>query len=301
MAVTRISTYAVHQGTLRDFNRVQAGLADRQRQLSSGLRTADFKGLTGVTEQFVDLEGKIRRLKTYEQNNDLVISRLQTVNTSLDQIVQTTDDLENLIVQWRNPGLRNNIPMQEQLQSLTKTLTAQLNQSVDSRYLFGGTRTEVPPVLDPRPEPVQVGVLDDSYYQGSKEDLVLRAQDNLELRYNIRADNSAFQKVFAGISQAAYADTITDDDEMVEAYNMIKDGLQEVIALQSQNNQNIVTLGQINDRHQTLALYYKGVTESLSKTDIVAVSTEVAVDQAVLTATFQTFAKINALRLSDFL
>jgi flagellin-like hook-associated protein FlgL len=62
-----------------------------------------------------------------------------------------------------------------------------------------------------------------------------------------------------------------------------------------------VSLGEITDRHTSLSLYWKGVKENVIKTDLVAASTAVATDQAILQASFQTFAQVNRLRLLDFL
>ena len=301
MPIERISTRSVHQRTLVDFNRVQSHLLELQKQISSGIKTDDFKGLAGQVEQFTNLDGKIRKAVTYQESNEIVITRIQTANVAFDGMVETVNDIKNLLVQWRDPGLRPTLPFTQQMEAFKKTLTGQLNQTADGRFLFGGSRTDIPPVIDPLPAPVSVGTPDDSYYQGSKEDIIVRAQDNQEIRYNIRADNEAFQNVFAGMAMAAEAHALDDDERMITAFNMVNDGLQGIIALQAENNQNSVTIRQINDRHKSLQLYWQGVTEEVSKTDIVAASTEVAVDQAVLTATFQAFSSINRLRLSDFL
>jgi flagellar hook-associated protein 3 FlgL len=301
MGIERISTFATHQRLVIDSNRVQSNLLELQKQLSSGRKADDFKGLTGQVEQFTGLEGKINKAKTYQTNNDLIITRLRTANTSMDQIIQIGDDIKNIIVQWRNPALRNNLPINQQLDAFKKSISGMLNQSVEGRYLFGGTRTDIPPVVDPLPQPVTVGTPDASYYQGSEEDVVVRAQDNLEIRYNIRADNPAFQKLYGAIFLAEKAAAANNDDMMKDAFNMVSSGIQQTISAQAEINQNIVNLTQINDRHQTLELYWKGVTEEVSKTDIVGVSTQVAIDQAVLTATYQAFARISQLRLSDYL
>lgn len=301
MGIERISTYSTHQRLVTDSNRVQANLLELQKQLSSGQKADDYKGLTGLVEQFTGLESKIKKAQTYQQDNDLVITRLKTANTSVDQIIQIGDDLKNVIVQWRNPALRPNLPINQQLESFKKSISGMLNQSMEGRYLFGGTRTDIPPVIEPVPDPVNVGTPDANYYQGSEEDLVLRAQDNLEIRYNIRADNPAFQKLYGAIALAEKAAGSNDDDMMKEAYDMAVDGIQDTISVQAEMNQNVVNLTQINDRHETLELYWRGVTEQVSKTDIVGVSTQVAIDQAVLTASYQAFARISSLRLSNFL
>ena len=106
-------------------------------------------------------------------------------------------------------------------------------------------------------------------------------------------------------NQAAYhaisADAPDDDDILVESLDLLQEGLDEAIALESSVNSDILVIEDIKQRQNSLELYWKGVTEELSKTDILSVSTQLSVDETILTASFQAFAGINSLRLVNFL
>ena len=302
MTIQRISTYAVHQNTLRDVNGTQSRLVDLQKQLSSGFKTERFKGMPGQVEQFTQLEAKIRKTDGYIRNNEVILSRLNTTQVTLDKIIDISDDIEDLMVLRRSANA-DNIEFPLQMENLRKSVAKMLNSTFEGRYIFSGTATNVPPVQDePFPAPVEVGTPDDGYYQGSKENVFVRAQDNFEIEYNVRADNPAFQKIFGAIEQALQGHTAEDDDEqMVAALDMLQSGLEGVITEQTKVNANIVAMENINERHVELKLYWQGVTETIINTDVVSVSTEVAIDQTILQATFQTFARVNQLRLADFL
>ena len=171
MTIERISTLALHTTTLRDSGKVMAELADLQNQLSSGYKTTNFQGLNGQVEQFTGLEAKMRKSETYINNNSQVVARLKTMNTTLDQVIQVADDLKNLIALRRNPANDTSV-FASQLESIRSQLSGQLNSTLEGRYLFGGTKTDIPPVQDePFPEPTQLGIPDDNYYRGSKESL----------------------------------------------------------------------------------------------------------------------------------
>lgn len=303
MAIQRISTVAIFQTTLRDVNKVQANLLDLQQQISSGIKAKDFKGLNGKVEQFTALEAKMRKSQLYQENNAIAISRLQTTNTALDQILQLADDMENLVTLRRNPATGQSLAFEEKARSALAGLASQLNTTLEGRYLFGGTRTDTPPVIDdPQVPSVNAeGVPDASYYRGSQDDIKLRAQENYEITYNVRADEEGFQKLIAGIQLAISGAANNNDVKLGDSLTMIQEGIQEVIKLQGNVNGKIVELQQINERHESLELYWKGVTEDISKTDLVAASTQVAIDQSVLQASFQAFARINSLRLVDYL
>ena len=301
MAINRISTFAVFQNTLSDVNQTQSRLFRTQDQISSGVKARDFEGISSKTEQFVDLEARVGKAKLYQEQNSQVKARLETTNVALDQIIQLTDEIEDLMVLRRNGALADNINFEQQLSDKRDSLIGELNSTFEGRFIFGGTRTNVQPVSEQIPANVQLGVPDNGYYQGTDENVTVRAQDNVEIEYNVRADAQGFQKLFASINTALHAHREGEENFMADAVDMVQDASRDIISVQATVNSTIVNLDQINERHQSLELYWRGVTETIAKTDVLAASTQVAVDQAVLQASFQVFSQVNQLRLSDFL
>lgn len=302
MSVGRISTYALQQTTLRDASKAQVNLADLQQQLSSGSKSQDFAGLGGnKSEQFLLLENKIAKTDVYLDNNTIVGTRIDSTDTILGQVIDTAANLKNLISQRRNAA-SNTAAFPDSLTGAWQALVSQLNTSLEGRYIFGGTRTDTPPVnANNFPTLEEDGVPDDGYYNGSKQDISIRADDNTEMTYNVRADDSGLQQIFAGLAMAMKGHNENSDGDLSKAYDLVEQGLNGVIATQSVVNQNKVALSDINTRHQSFKLYFQGVKEEIGNADLVSVSTEVAINQGILQASFQAFAKINSLKLSDFL
>ncbi len=302
MSVGRISTYALQQTTLRDASKAQVTLADLQQQLSSGSKAQDFAGLGGnKSEQFLLLENKIAKTDVYLDNNTIVGTRIDSTDTILGQVIDTATNLKNLISQRRNAA-SNTAAFPDSLTGAWQALTSQLNTSLEGRYIFGGTRTDVAPVDTKNfPSLQEDGVPDDNYYNGSKQDISIRADDNTEMTYNVRADDAGIQQIFAGLAMAMKGHDQNSDVDLSKAYDLVEKGLNGVIATQSIVNQNKVALNDINTRHQSFKLYFQGVKEEIGNADLVSVSTEVSINQGILQATFQAFAKINSLKLSDFL
>jgi flagellar hook-associated protein 3 FlgL len=299
--ITRTSTFAANANFTNNFMRVQTRLFDAQNQISSGLKTQNFAGLAGQVEQFVSLEAKIRTSINYQENNAQNISRLETTKKALEQITNKADEMQNLIVLRRNPALANDIAFEQQMRAMMQSVASELNITFEAKYLFAGTRTNVPPVADPITPPFKVGEPDDSYYRGSKEDLTLRADERVEFAYRVRADNDAFQAIFAAAHQAIAAHNANDDSMLARALDTLQGGIDKVIATTATVNADILAIENIRQRQNSLELYWKGVTEQLANTDILAVSTKLAADQTILQASFQSFATINQLRLTNFL
>ncbi len=302
MALGRISTYAVFQNTLRDATRVQEELMTLQNQLSSGQKSKDFEGIASQAEQFIDLDSRISKTDQYVINNKLVQSRLNGTNAALSQIIDTAMNLKNIISTRRNAAASNGVPFDVMLRGAWQSLTGQLNSNAEGRYLFSGSRTDTPAVnSNDFPSLVYSGVPDTGYYQGSDQDVSVRPQDGVEFNYNIRADDPAFQKIMAGLAMAQKGDTYNDDSALQAAYTLVDEGLKGVIGLQATVNTNTIALEQTNEQHNALKLYWKSMKEEINNTDIIAASTQVAINQGILQASFQAFAKINSLRLSDYL
>ncbi len=297
--VQSVSTLGVFTRTLGNVETVQKELFNLQDQISSGFKSRNFEGIATQTEHFTALEGKIKRASQYEENLALGVSRLKTMDIAMQDALEIMDDLEDLIVLARNPSTRETIEFEGQVNSLKEQLASTLNQSFKGYYLFGGTRTDVEPVItDPIPEGTTPGALSNAYYQGAAENNVLRADERIEIEYDIRADDDAFQRAFAALALASRS---TNDSSLAQAQEFATAALEDINTLRAELNADIVYAEDVSARHENLRLYWQGVSEEIINTDIVAASSKVAQDQAILQASFQAFATINQLRLSDFL
>ncbi|MCH2546193.1 MAG: hypothetical protein MK052_01085 [Alphaproteobacteria bacterium] len=301
MAITRVSTYAMHQTTLGDVTRLQANLAKLQNQISSGVKANDFEGLNGQVETFVQFEGKIKKTQTFIENNTVTLSRMQTTDVALDQIISIADDFQDLLIQRRNPVSGDSLQFEISARAMLEATAAQLNTAQEGRFLFGGTRTNIPPVTTPVPGSNSIGVPDDGYYVGNDTNLFARVQETFEVQYNVRANEAGFQKLFAAMNMGLSADASGSQDQLVAATTLVTEALDEIISVRARVQQNIVNVEEINERHEQLNLYWKGLNEKIIKTDLLSASTEVAMGEAILQASFSSFSRLNQLRLTDFL
>jgi flagellar hook-associated protein 3 FlgL len=280
MVNTRVSSAGIHHNTLSDALRVQSKLAKTQGQVSSGLKSQDFQGLSGQVETFVQMEGKMKKTNTFIQTNTVVLSRLQTTEVVMEQIIDISDDFKNLLMTRNNAASGPSAQFAVSAKALMKSLGSQLNTSQEGRFLFGGTKTDLPPVVDPIPANVQ---------------------ENYDVDYGVRANDPAFQKLVAAMNLGLAADGANSSEQLSQATAMLASALEEIVALRAEVQQNVVNITDINERHTQLNLYWKGYTESIAKTDLTAAAIDISMDQAILQASFQTFSTITSLKLTDYL
>lgn len=303
MVITRISTVNTFNSTISDAIGVQSKLFTLQKQISSGVKTDQFEGLFGEIEAFTSLEDKMQRNEEFLKNNSIISPRINLMEQSLSDVIDTTTDLRNLLLLRRNGTANENLGFNNQLDQLWNTVGNSLNASIEGRYLFGGIRTDRPPV-DVESFPTLFGdnnQPESGYYRGAEENVSIRLGDDNEVDIDVRADNPAVQKIYAGIAIAREGHDNNDDQLLTEAYDMISEGLDEVSLLQVNIGTIQLRVEQAAERQTQQATYWRGIRDSIISTDLVAASTEISINQGILQASFQAFARINSLQLSDFL
>jgi flagellar hook-associated protein 3 FlgL len=300
--ISRIGTLAIYNNAISNFNRNKANQASLQDQASSGLKGRDFKTYNGQVEQFVGLEKDIKRIQMYLDNNAETTSRLTTMENSLEQTYSIAEEAKKVFTLRNNATFADSSTFEIQMQNSMLAMAKELNINVTGRYLFGGTNTELPPVIDnPIPRPFTVGKVDERYYQGSKENIVTRIQDNIDVEYDVRADDPAFQKYFAAMWLGIEGHNEKNNEKLANAQNMLDESIKGINALVAKVQTKRTNVDNIITRQKDTKLYLSSVVKEISDADVVAVRLRVTIEQATLTATFQIFSRISSLNLSQYL
>lgn len=298
MGVTRVGNVALYNNTLNDITTTQKRLAQLQEQISSGIKAQDFAGMNGQVEQYTLLEAKIRTTTSQMEGNSLNLSRINTADQAMSQAIEIADKMEDLIVQARNATIGTTVDMPAIMKDYLKDLQGALNINFEGRYLMGGTNTSTPPVPDILQGPPGVN---SGYYQGSEHDIVYRRDERTEYSFPIRADDPAFQKIIAAAKLAIDGFTGGSSGVLGSALDLMQEGQADLNVARAKVNSTAISVEQTNEQLGALKLYWKGVTEEVGKTDLLAASTEVSNHEAVLQAAFAVFARLSQLRLTDYL
>ena len=297
---TRIGSLALVTETLKDMSASQTTLANLQTQISSGMKSQTFQGLNGDVEQYTQVTSELNRATQYNTNNTLNVSKLNTADSALSTITDITQNMNTIITGANGATIStSNIP--EAMQNLITSLQSQLNTTFNGVYVFGGTNTTQPPVTDKGVNNITPGVASNSYYSGSQTNATLRADDTTTLDFPVRADDPAFQKIFAAATLAIQAATAGDTTKMEQAQTMLEDGQSDLIAERSKVGAAVDNIQSVNSTLQQQTTYWQQLSDGDAKTDIVSASTQVSSYQAILQATFQVYARLSSLSLVDYL
>jgi flagellar hook-associated protein 3 FlgL len=300
MPVGTVGTYQAVQSVLNNVSTVETSLTNAQEQLSSGNAYQSFAQMGGQSLQFLSLSDTISRTDQYLTDHQTVEANVNTTSHILTQVITSATNLQALIAQRIN-----NVDTQgfsSEVNAAWQQLVGQLNTNVGGQYLFSGSSINTPAVNNTNFPTLQTqGVPDAGYYNGNSQGLTTRVDDNTVITYNVNAGQLPFQQIFAGLAMAKLGDASNSTTDLQQAETLIQQGIAGVVTLQATVGATAQQLTTSDTNLSNQKLYLQGLQQSIGNTDIVSVSTQVAVNQGILQAAFEAFAKITSLQLSNYL
>lgn len=301
--VDRVSTIGMHNDLLKDISATRNDLAILQGQISSGKQARDFPSLSMNTsiEKVVDFQSQFSRIESYVNANKTAILRLQAVNQSLDQLQEIAGEVRNLIIAKRDPATGPSLPLQEVMDGKLGSIQNNLNAKAGGRFVFAGSRADAPPV----PNITQTNLINDkatdSYFVGDNVNLKVQANDSLEVSYGVTAGNQAFIDMIGAIYTALDGEAADSDAKYVEAIDMINNSISQLGEVKANAINNMIVLEETNIAHTDARVFLDNLINQETETDIPSASIDLALNETILTASFQVFARLSQLNLMEFL
>lgn len=305
--IARVSSAAIFQSTISDIGRQQVDLSKLQEQISSGRIASSFKELGTQTNRVFNLERSLAENDQFVRSNNTTISRLKAMELAVSDLEEIASELaSNLVIKRSAAGQSFDIAQFANV-ALERVSDA-LNTQFDGRTLFGGGKTDQPAVnentlINTSNVDFTTSVVDSGYYQGDNLRFTTQANKQLNIEYGILASDTSFQKLVGALHMAKNAETAggQQQNQLERAVNLVNEAVQELADTRSDINFDVVTLQNVNDLHAQVNVELESTLADVIATDVVEASVLVSQTEATLTATFQTFARISQLSLSDFL
>jgi flagellar hook-associated protein 3 FlgL len=155
--VTRIATATQNEALVSRMLQQQNRVADLQTQLSTRLKSQDYLGISQDSFQLLNVENERSRLGRYISNNSLVETTLKTQLTSAEGIDDTARLIRSELLQFSSRDLTAQNPentaavqdLQNKVFNAFSQLQYFLSQQVGGKYIFGGAKSDQPPLSLP--------------------------------------------------------------------------------------------------------------------------------------------------------
>lgn len=300
----RVSTFSVHNSTVTRMTALQASMADAQRIIASGQKYDSFLGLGTNINRIQDLENSINGADRYRDNNTVAITRLNTMSESISQIQEVISQLSSDLVNENSPG-GNVVDLAESARNALDIVESALNISQAGRSLFAGSKTNQPAVGDLRNISNLAGDTPTAnYYQGDAFLASVQASDTLNVSYGITADDQAFQDAIGALHAAIRLEESGKQEDAVLAGDLKERALSGLRDIQTRLGSDVKALEGANKQHDIVQTKLNVAYSALVGNDtnaLMEATIEASLNEATLTATLQTFARVSNLSLVDFL
>jgi flagellar hook-associated protein 3 FlgL len=144
MSVQAVSTAFFNSQSSADLKRVQAELADLQRQIGSQHKANDLEGYGADSGRILSAQSLISKTDARQSAAANLTNRLDAVDMSLGQASDAAESLREAIL--NAVGANDGTNLDATLQSVFDSARSALNQSFEGEALFAGDRVGAQPI-----------------------------------------------------------------------------------------------------------------------------------------------------------
>lgn len=275
-------------------------IGEAQEKISSGYIAKTYKDLSdlGMVEGTVDNKLTISTYRGIINNNNYVISKIDTMDIAIDNVIdQLTEFRGNLVLKISVNS--KYVDLASSGKSSLAIIMENLNSRYQGKYVFSGSRINVAPVGNiVNTSNLVDGNISANYYHGDAIRDTAKISSNITIEYGVMANNTAFQETIGAINKSL---TASNKSEYGEAVDMVAQALEDLIKLRSQLKYQRVQIVNTNDNLDTMSSFYSTQLSDTVATNIEDMATQIANDTLILTAAFQTYGALSKLSLINYL
>ena len=155
--VSRISTFANNQAMVNRMLQTQVKVFDAQTQIGTEKKSQTYTGIASDSFRLISIEGERARLNQYVKNNSIAETNAKAMVTTIESMDEVLRLLRSEMITFTSRDLRNPsnedvaavADIQERAFSALNDMEFFLNLKIDGKYLFGGGKSDSPPVSIP--------------------------------------------------------------------------------------------------------------------------------------------------------
>jgi hypothetical protein len=322
--MTSISDLSRVASLTRVLQAEQATLTLLSTQLSSQ------KKHTNLTDYTASEARNLINLQATATQKQAYLSAISTVSTNLSVYDSTLTDLESLVAQAQtlannNPSYSESIASNVYIQAsnFLKSTTVDLNQDLNGRFLYSGSRYNVSPVQE-------LSTLSETSLTATihTDDLTLPSYDSewiddgstsqaayttdkamvdtgYTLDYGITSNHPALQKMIAGLRYLQAAGNATDQAaytaNLQQAIILLGEALPALQTLHTSVANNINAAEQERDAIKTAISNLTTQVSNIQQVDVTQVSTEITMLETILQASYTVTGSLLKMSIVNFL
>ena len=142
----RFSTLAAHKLNLSQTLDAQSRLFETQMQISSGKVSRGYAGVAIDARRLVNLENAVTEVEGFVRNIEVTEGRLQLMESSITGVFDVASRFRDLLITALNVDNASLLTLNQRAEDMLQELAGALNIKQDNRFLFSGSRIDIPPI-----------------------------------------------------------------------------------------------------------------------------------------------------------
>ena len=146
MPISRVSSIGISDRNFNFVEQTQRRIQELSIQITSGKKAQSASGIGQDAKRLLDLENHVARNMEYQQTIDTVQRRQHQMELSIETIFDRATTFRQQLLSAANESNSDVMPLLQMAQDFYEEIAGLLNVQQDGRYLFGGSKTDNPPV-----------------------------------------------------------------------------------------------------------------------------------------------------------
>lgn len=307
--VTRIGSFAQSQALLNELTRANQRVFDAQLEITTGKVAQQYKDMPRETGVLLAAKRVETRTSQYLRTTQELSGRLEHQNVILEQMSTAAGDLRQSVLD--SVSLESGAAFNERLESIFRQAVSALNAKLDGRYVFGGARSDRPPVnVNSIADLIAAPTVDD-VFDNDQQTMAAEVDNGQVLDYTFLASDigrdlmDAIKRIatYNAGPQGPFGETLTQtqraylESELGSLKTMTED-LNRVVA---RNGQLQNEVDGARDRHEQTSVFVKGFISDIEDVDLAAAVTRLNQSQLATEASAKVLADLRKLSLLDYI
>lgn len=305
----RVGTLGYANTLLSAYQNLQSRNLTTQQQISTGKVGDQYMDVKDKASVLAAAKAKAAAVEDQTATVKEVSSRLSLQDVQLQELDDIAGSLREALTTALGSGHGDGI--MAEVESLYQRAVTVLNFKVDGKYIYGGSRTDVPPVNAPTLADLQAAPDVASVFDNSTLKQTQKLDDNETIETGIAASEvgtNLFQmfKDIADFNAGAngpFATNLTNaQTQFVTTQQAAVPGvLAEIDSVASVNGIKYKQAQSALDRHEATSAYFAKFISDIEDVDLAEAVSRLNMDQAAAQAAARMIAGLNQLSLLNFL
>lgn len=305
--VGRVSSFGQQQLLVRSIFDNQSALFESQRQVSTGKKADDFKGLAGETGTILGARSFKSRIETYQQTIDTIRGKLDANDVQIGGVLDGMEDLKESIQTILANGQAQGF--EELIEQTFRFTVNSLNTNFDGTYLFSGAETGTQPVNVSTLAELSAAPSTADVFDNAAIAFEARIADGVNLEFGLLASDLAtgiFDELKALYDQhqlTPFEDEIdqTQFDFLQNSLQTLTTAIDDLRRDHVSNGLAFERLEVIDQQHTDSVVFLETFIADLEDVNIAEAVTRLNNNQVALEASYQAITSLNQLSLLQFL